>query len=175
MATGGPVTPRGFGLLLARNVPLIHEKILFSLDYKTFKTCGGICKAWSELLASESVQRKAKSVYFKEMKMEEEERLLRSSCAGDAGEVGRSLSGGVDPNCSDAAGRSPLWHAARAGRGEVVRLLLGAGAEEVSLRGTDAELGETALYQAAKHGHDGIVELLLQWVSPDMPPGSLLI
>ena len=100
MATGGgPVTPRGFALLLTKNVPLIHEKILFSLDYKTFKTCGGVCKAWSELLASESVQRKAKSVYFKAMKMEEEERLLRASRAGDAGEVGRLLlsgGGGVE-------------------------------------------------------------------------------
>ena len=161
MATGGPVTPRGFGLLLSRNVPLIHEKILFSLDYKTFKTCSGVCKTWSELLASESVQRKAKSVYFKEMKMEKEERLLRSSSAGDAAEVGRLLSGGVDPNCSDAAaGRGPLWRAARAGHVEVVQLLLAAGAKVGSI---DAELGETALYQAAKHGHDGVFRLVLQW------------
>ena len=57
-------TPSGFEKLLAKNVTHIHEMILLSVDYKTFKNLSGVCKIWDELLASESFQMKAKELNF---------------------------------------------------------------------------------------------------------------
>ena len=85
----------GFDKLLAKNVPLIHEKIILSLDYETFKKCGDVCEAWRDLMASEAMQKKAKSVYSQEMKVEKEKKLLKAAWLGDTQEVQRLLSMGV--------------------------------------------------------------------------------
>ena len=49
-------SPRGFEYLFRRNVPHILEKIFFSLDYDSFKTSGEVCRAWNELMKSESYE-----------------------------------------------------------------------------------------------------------------------
>ena len=56
-----------FDILLTKSVPHILETIFLSLDYKSFKTCMEVTKAWNELLKSKSFQRKAKSVFEDEV------------------------------------------------------------------------------------------------------------
>ena len=64
------VPPSGFDNLLAKNVPHIHEKILLSLDYETFKNSRGVCEIWDELLESETFLKKANSVFKRDMEKE---------------------------------------------------------------------------------------------------------
>ena len=100
--------------MLAKNVPLIHEKIILSLDYETFKKCGDVCKAWRDLMASEAVQKKAKSVYSREMKEEKEKKLLTAAWSGDIKEVQRLLAMEVSPNYIERKrGRTAVWYAKR--------------------------------------------------------------
>ena len=49
-------SPKGFEKLFERNVPHVQEKIFFSLNYDSFKTCGEVCRAWNELMKSESYE-----------------------------------------------------------------------------------------------------------------------
>ena len=66
----------GFGKVLTKNVPHIHEKILLSLDYETFKKCRGVCKTWDDVLNTESLQKKAScSSYKDEMEKELTKRI----------------------------------------------------------------------------------------------------
>ena len=61
-----------FDKLFTKSVPYILEKIFLSLDYETFKKCREVSNAWNKLLASESFQRKAKSVFQGEIEKEQE-------------------------------------------------------------------------------------------------------
>ena len=128
MSTRSITAPEGFDKLLAKNVPLIHEKIILSLDYETFKKCGDVCQVWRGLMASEAFQAKAKSVYWREMKSEQERKLLKAAWLGDIKEVQGLVSQGVSPNYVDRSGRTALWYAKRNGHREVVTMLLDAGA-----------------------------------------------
>ena len=47
-----------FDKLFTRSVPHILERIFFSLDYVSFTACRDVCKAWSELHASEVYRQK---------------------------------------------------------------------------------------------------------------------
>ena len=118
----------GFDKLLDNNVPLIHEKIILFLDYETFKKCGDVCEAWRDLLTSEAMQKKAKLVYFQEMKIENEKKLLEFSWSGRTYEVHRLLMNGVSPNYIDKGGRTAIWYARRNNNKKVVKMLLSAGA-----------------------------------------------
>lgn len=64
-----------------------------------------------------------------------------------------------DVNFADVGGWTPLHKAAKAGRGEVVEVLLQCGA----LPDTATKLGETALIKAAKYGHEEALSSLLRW------------
>ena len=64
-----------FDMLFKISVPHIPEKILFSLDYESFKRCLKVNKEWNKLLMSKANQRKAASV-FKEEALKEGEKLL---------------------------------------------------------------------------------------------------
>ena len=86
--------PSGFKKLLSRNVVHIHEMILLSLDYDTFKNSEGVCGPWNELLASESFRKKAYSVFCQEMDLE----LLFHSKQGEVEKVKRLLMRGANPN-----------------------------------------------------------------------------
>lgn len=57
----------GFDTLFEKSVPHIVERIFFSLDYESFKTCHDVSKVWRALLTSHSIQRKAKTVFRKEI------------------------------------------------------------------------------------------------------------
>ena len=46
-----------FGVLFARSVPHILEKIFFSLDYKSFQACSKVSSAWNKELSSQRYQK----------------------------------------------------------------------------------------------------------------------
>ena len=130
--------------LLLKNVPHILEKIFFYLDYESYITCYKVCTIWNKLLASETFQNRAKSVYQKEL-LEDEEKLYAASKAGSLEEVCRILSNVmVDVNClremwtyswtvnGKVVSRlaiTPLCVAANVGNKDVAKLLLERGAE----------------------------------------------
>ena len=68
----------GFDILFSQNVPHIMEKILFSLDYESFKSFLLVRDDWRDLILSESFMQKVKSVFSRE-RLADEEKLLRSS------------------------------------------------------------------------------------------------
>ena len=59
MEAGG----NGFATLFENAVPHISERIFFSLDYESFKTCLNVSKVWKELLTSQTFRRRAKTVF----------------------------------------------------------------------------------------------------------------
>ena len=118
--------PSGFSKLLTRKVPHIHEMILLSLDYKTFKNCQGVCETWDELMASESFRKKAYLAYKKKMDLE----LVTYASKGQIDNIKRLLTKGANPNvnvgCMD---KSPLDFGIYYGNKGVVKILLDHGAD----------------------------------------------
>ena len=130
-----------FGTLFTKSVPHILERIFFSLDHESFKNCEDVCNAWRELITSQRFQKKARSVYFFQIKQEEYKilvsdkknlpvkdgdlwDLVSSSLTGNLERVKDLLYKGVDPNCY----WRPLCNAIREGHSDVVKILLEAGA-----------------------------------------------
>ena len=70
-------TTCAFDTLFTKNVPHIQEKIFFSLDYASYKTCMEVSQAWNELLKSESYHKKSKTVFRTEI-LEEKMKLLNA-------------------------------------------------------------------------------------------------
>ena len=62
-----PKNPAEFDQLFNKNIPHILEKIFLSLDYKSFKRCHEVCKAWREIVENESFRRRSKALYHDEM------------------------------------------------------------------------------------------------------------
>ena len=147
----------GFDILCSRNVPHVHEMILFGLDYQTFKESHEVCNSWNDVLASASVRQRARVLYREEMlkdKEENEGKLLRYCEEGNAREVSRMLSRIVDPNCVGNQGTTPLFEAILFGRKEVVKLLLDARADP----NQGHQHGRTPIHWAARRGHRDVVE-----------------
>ena len=142
-------------------VPHIHEMILLSLDYKTFKKCGGVCKTWDELLASESFCKKAYSAYKEEMDLE----LLTYAKEGQIDNIKRLLTKGVNPNVNIRR-KSPLhWGilGLHNGHMDVIKVLLDHGADINAA----TEMGTTPLLASLRLNHSegpdkDIVALLLK-------------
>ena len=57
--------------LFSKNVPHILEKIFLFLDYKSYKVCLDVSVVWRNLLMSKTFQMKAKSVFHKEILLDE--------------------------------------------------------------------------------------------------------
>ena len=143
----------GFNKLMATNAPHIHEKILLSLDYDTFKNCRGVCKTWDELLDTKSFQEKAYTAY----KLEVEMKLLKFSKKGNAEEVKKLLEG-YGTHLSLLFFGKLLCHAAKGGHVAVVKQLLDAGAD--ANEGT--LLHGAPLQWAAAYGHLDVIRLLIE-------------
>ena len=144
-----------FEKLLAKRVPHIHEKIFFSLDYKSFMKCVEVSKSWKDWLKSESFLRRGKSVFCKDIQNE----LLLSAKRGNVDMIRRVLSTFmVDINFTTVNNISPLLVAAYKGHEDVVQLLLDRGAKP----NLADHMGHTPLHWAASHGHKGVVQLLLE-------------
>ena len=145
-----------FQPLFKKSVPHILERIFFSLDYDSFVSCQDVSQTWNELLASPTYQLKAEEMLVR--KKENEEELCKYSEYGDADQVRRLLSKGVDKNCRGSHGGTPLYHAVKGYRcTEVVKILLDAGADPK----ISTNYGMTPLHWAAFQGNIEVVKLLL--------------
>ena len=160
-----------FNLLFTKSVPHILEKIFLSLDFESFKKCQRVCKAWNELLISESLLRK-----YKEEIVKEQNALFTASFNGNPVEVKRILSNGMAnmANSFKDFPSTPLHMAAQRGHKDVVQLLLNAGAE---CDKTDC-WGDTPLHEAAMYNHQHVANVLLDagadpnvvsWLTGDTP------
>ena len=147
--------------------PHILEMICLSLDYKSFKNCPKVNKAWRLALNSETFQRKAKSVFKEEIK-EDGKKLLAASEDGDTDQVRKLLSIGlVDVDMPDTVSRvhndgnwTPLHFATRnSGHKGVVHILLDNGANP-NIKSTR---GCTPLHVAAECGSKALVKLFLDY------------
>ena len=145
-----------FGKLFANYVPHLLEKIFFSLDYKSYKTCLEVSIAWKELLTSKSYKMKEKSVFHKDI-LKDGFKLWEAASEGDEFEVVQILSHRVvDLNTVNQL-KTPLGVAACNGHKDIVLLLVNNGAE---LNRT-GKLGKSPLYHAANMGHVEIVRVLI--------------
>ena len=164
-----------FDMLFTKNVPQVLEKIFFSLDYMSYRTCRNVSKNWHELLTSERLQRRMISVYDDRYWEEQNKLLQLSKQHGTVNEVRRLLSNGmVSVNCrykslreaeEGSSGSTPLGEAVAACNINVAMVLLRAGADPNMINksnkekylkyvtGSGRDRSQTYLYQAAKVGH----------------------
>ena len=155
-----------FGAQSKRYVPHILEKIFFSMDYTSLKTCMNVSKTWRKLLLT-TPYRKRLGELWKELLIEKpvnEKKLYDASKEGDT-EVVMKLCNNpvVDVNVEitlrwNGHYSTPLIEAARGGHEEVIRVLLKAGA----VVNRTVQLGMSPLHLAARYGHIDIVRLLLE-------------
>jgi len=87
--------------------------------------------------------------------------LHRAARGGDLAAVDQALAAGEAPDVENRIGYTPLMEACREGRVEVVRRLLGAGAD-VAHRGGALGMGMTALHLAADRDQAQVARLLLE-------------
>ena len=138
----------------AKNVPHILESIFLSVDYDSYKTCHEVSKTWSDLLKSESFQRKAKYLFQDEI-TEDEMKLWNASKDGKPEMVQKLLSCGMlDVNNSL---HTPLHIASEKGHKIVVKILLDKGADPNK---TGRRMGLTPQLLAKINGHNGVANLL---------------
>ena len=106
-----------FNILFTKSVPHILEKIFFSLDYESFKSCMEVGKTWSNLLASEWYQLMGESMFRDELQRD----LWQASKQGHSKEVRKILSNFlVDINCAREYFHSTsLFEASSGGHKEV--------------------------------------------------------
>ena len=149
-----------FDKLFKIKVPHILEKIFFSLDFESYKTCTEVTQTWEELLYSQSYMKMSKSVFHNELPTKEA-KLFDAAVNGNANEVCKLLSSSmIDVNKSPYSPYipdTPLQRATFCGHIEVVKLLLDAGADP---NVTD-RFGETLVYKASDGGHKNVLKLLL--------------
>ena len=164
-----------FDKLFTRSVPHILEKIFFSLDYESYKKCLKVSNVWTELLTSESYQRRGKSVFHRDILMDWKDILmdwkqeltkeLHDALKKDnIIEIKRLVTTGmVDVNCKWGwAGdkKTPLFVAVRQSNKDVVHLLLKKGADTTEVVNY---MGKTVLHEAAWNGNDSLVKILLDF------------
>ena len=98
--------------------------------------------------------------------------LIRAIKRGDLTEIERLIRAGANLNCSDTQDWTPLFHAAHAGRTDILHLLLANGAEVDSHR----EKGFTPLFSAILNRHLDAIRLLLDsGASTEAPEGDPLL
>ena len=156
-----------FGAQSNRDVPHILEKIFFSMDYTSLKTCMNVSKKWRKLLLTTPYQKRLKELW-KELLKEKpvnEKKLYDASKEGDTEMVMKLCKNPVvDVNVvitlmdQHLHQSTPLIMAARGGHEEVIRVLLKAGAEVNKM----VKHGMSPLHLAVSFGHIEIVKLLLE-------------
>ena len=146
-----------FTLLATKNVPSVLEKIFLNLDFKSYKTCLEVSRAWNVMLKSEQYRKKGKSVFSIEI-LKDEYSLRIASLKGEKERARNILSTGmVDINSVNLYGSTPLHLAAIKGKADVVEYLIKYGADKT----TTTIDGKTPLFKAAESGHKDTVKLLI--------------
>ena len=131
-----------FQKLFARNVPHILEEIFLLLDYESFKKCLEVSKAWNELLTSDSLRRKAQSLFQREIE-NDQKRLWIAVGRSESEETIRLLSSGfLDVNLAN------IFSYSRLSRND-------------GFSSNIMNMEETLLHRAAKHAQEDVVQLLL--------------
>ena len=153
--------PSGFSKLLTRKVPHIHEKVLLSLDYETFKNCREVCKTWDELMASESFCKKAYSAYKKEMDSE----LFICSREGNIDQLKSLLSSGVNPNCHQGIITPLIWSIMNS-HIDAVKILLDHGAKPNGIDEHETPPLMWSMFSAENALKDIVILLLEQGADP---------
>ena len=143
-----------FGAQSKRDVPHIVEKIFFSMDYTSLKTCMIVSKTWRKLLSTTPYQKRLQELWW-ELLVERpviEKKLYDASKEGDTEMVMKLCKNPVvDVNVvitlmdQHLHQSTPLIMAARGGHEEVIRVLLKAGA----MVNKTAMLGLSPLHFAA--------------------------
>ena len=153
-------SPCVFNVLFFKNVPHIVEKIFFSLDFESFKTCIVVSLPWHELLTSVSYRNKGKSVFPIEI-AKDQLKLFVAVEDNDIGYIKKLLTSRMlDLDCVIKS-RTPLQYAAMSGNTDLVKLLLDKGADPNKTAHWGHSLGLTALHWAANGQHKDVVKLLL--------------
>ena len=163
-AVSEQATPCDFNGLLKKNLPHIIERIFLSLDHESFVSCCEVSRTWNSTLTAVSINRKAKSLFEKEISADEKQLSHLSRYGGQASDVRRILlSGLVNVNVPFMWGtKTPIYSAASEGRIDLVRRLLDAkadpnmGAESSLLR------SESPFHAAVSHDHFEVSKLLLE-------------
>ena len=164
-----------FGAQSNRDVPHILEKIFFSMDYTSLKTCMNVSKTWRKLLLTTPYLKRLEELW-KELLKEKpvnEKKLCDASKEGDTEMVMKLCKNPVvDVNVvitlmgQHLNQSTPLIMAARGGHEEVIRVLLKAGAmvNKTAMLGPQylPWLGLSPLHFAASFGHSNVVKLLLE-------------
>lgn len=88
--------------------------------------------------------------------MSSAKRLIEACAAGKSKDAARLVARGINPNVKDKDGWTPLIHAVRGDHVEIVRLLLGAGADP----SLETKEGSTAIDWANLQGNLEIDSLL---------------
>ena len=154
-----------FGAQSKRDVPHILEKIFFSMDYTSLKTCLNVSKTWRKLLLTTPYEKRLEELW-EELLIEKpvnEKKLYDASEEGDTEVVMKLCNNPVlDVNVVIAwmdglVQSTPLIIAARGGHEEVIRLLLKAGAVVNKM----VNYG-SPLHMATSFGHIDVVRLLLE-------------
>ena len=141
------------------NVPHVLEMIFFSLDYKSYANCKKVGNMWRELLAFKSFQQNANSIYIQE-RVKNEKELMKCRVAK---KVQNLLSIGVDPNCQNSWGLTPLYCACKNGKPAVVKLLLDAGADPNKITSKNFNYPLYVVVQWVEDkNHTSVVKLLLE-------------
>jgi len=165
----------GFDVLFAKSVPHLLEKIFFSLDYESYKTCMEVNRLWCKLLKSASYLKRARGIFQKEISHDG----LKLHCAarnGKLDDVTRLLSTGMlEADCLPAPCiyQTSLYVAASHGHDEIVKHLIQMGADPNKNKAS--KYGELPMSGAADEGHENVVRVFLdQGMDPDKTDGYRL-
>ena len=127
-AVSKQATPCDFNGLLEMNLPHIVERIFLFLDHESFVSCCEVSRIWNSILTAEPINKKAKSLFRKEILADEKQLSRLSRYGGKATDVRRILlSGLVNVNVNYMWGTwgtmTPIYSAASDGRINIVQML----------------------------------------------------
>ena len=149
----------GFETLFSKNVPHILEKIFLFLDYKSYKMCLDVSVVWQNLLMSKTYQMKAKSVFRKEILLDELN-LWHAANEGNKEQVEQILASGMvnlDSGLVSPWSQTAILVAAQNGHTDIIKLLFDRGAD-INKRDI---FGKTSLHYAAEKGKVHTAQVLI--------------